>query len=135
LLGRVGDAPNRGLNLIGDVRNDLHGLPQVIAAALARDDLLVDASAGQVVGLRKRRVREALVVSQIEVGFGAVIGDEYLAMLERAHGSGIYVQVGIEFLKRDLQSAAFEQAPQARRGDAFTQGGNHTASDKYVFGH
>ena len=36
---------------------------------------------------RERRVREALVVAQIEVGLGAVVGDEDLAVLERAHGA------------------------------------------------
>ena len=132
---RARNAAHRGLDLVGHVRNHLHGLSQVVAAALARDDLFVDASAGQVVGLRERRVREALVVAQIEIGFGAVVGDEHLAVLERAHGAGIDVQVGIEFLKRDLQAAAFEQAAEARRRDPLAQGGNHTAGYKYVFGH
>ena len=42
---------HRGLDFVGDVRNHLHGLAEIIAAAFARDDLLIDAAAGQVVGL------------------------------------------------------------------------------------
>ena len=95
----AGDPPHRGFDLVGDVRNHLHGLAQIIAAALARDDLLVDASAGQVVGLGQRSVGEALIVAQVEIGLGAVVGDEDLAVLERAHGAGIDVQIRIEFLQ------------------------------------
>ena len=41
---------HRGLDFVGDVRNHLHGLAEIIAAPLARDDLLVDAAGGEVVG-------------------------------------------------------------------------------------
>ena len=51
LVRRPGDAPHRGLDFVGDVRDHLHGFAQIVAAALARDDLLVDAAAGQIVGL------------------------------------------------------------------------------------
>ena len=88
----------RGLDLIGDVRNHLHGLAQIVAAPLAGDDLLVDAPAGQVVALRQLGVREALVVAQVEIGLRAVVGDEDFAVLERAHGARIHVQVRIELL-------------------------------------
>ena len=39
-----------GLNFVGDVGDHLHGLAEVIAAALALDDLLVDAAGGQIIG-------------------------------------------------------------------------------------
>ena len=58
-----------GLDFVGDVGNHLHGLAEVIAAALAGDDLLVDAAGGEVVALRELGVREALVVAEIEIGF------------------------------------------------------------------
>ena len=72
-----------GFDFVGDVRNHLHGLAQVIAAALAGDDLFVDAAGGDVVGLGEAGVGEALVVAQVEIGLRAVVGDEDLAMLER----------------------------------------------------
>ena len=37
---------------------------------------------------------EALVVAEVEVGLGAVVGDEDLAVLERAHRARIDVDVG-----------------------------------------
>src|SRR6202044_3326278 len=55
-------------------------------------------------------VGEALVVAEVEVGLGAVIGDEDLAVLERAHGAGIDVQVRVKLHEIDLDSAGFEQA-------------------------
>jgi hypothetical protein len=42
--------------------DDLHGLAEIIAAALAGDDLLVDAAGGQIIRLGEFGVSEALVV-------------------------------------------------------------------------
>ena len=94
-----GDLAHGGLDLVGDVRNDLDGLAEIIAAALAGDDLLVDAAGGQIIRLGELGVGEALVVPQIQVGLGAIVGDEDLAVLEGAHGAGVHVEVRIEFLQ------------------------------------
>ena len=117
------------------MRNHLHGLAQVVAAALAGDDLLVDAAGGEVVALGELGVGEALVVAQVEVGLRAVVGDEDLAVLERAHGARIDVQVGIELLAGDLQPAAFEQAADGGRRDALSQRRNHAAGYEDVLSH
>ena len=39
-------------------------------------------------------------MTKIEVGFGAIVGDEDLAVLKRAHRAGIDVDVRVEFLQR-----------------------------------
>ena len=87
----VRDLLHGGLDLVGDVRNDLDGLAQIVAAALLGDDLLVDAAGGQIVVAGQPGVGEALVVAEVEIGFGAVVGDENLAVLEGRHGSRIDV--------------------------------------------
>ncbi len=111
----------RGLDFVGDVRNHLHRFAQIIAAPLAMDDLLVDAAGGEIIALRQLGVREALVVAQIEIGLGAIVGDENFAVLKRAHGTRIHVQIRIELLQRHAQSAAFEQTPDGRRRNAFSE--------------
>ena len=65
---------------------------------------------GEVVALRQRRVREPLVVAQVEIGLRAVIGHEDFAVLERAHRAGSTFRYGSNFWQRDLQSAALQQA-------------------------
>ena len=95
--------------------NDLDGFAEVVAAALLEDDLLVDAAGGEVVVAREGRVGEALVVAQIEVGFGAVVGDKDFAVLEGRHGSGIDVEIGVELHHVDAQAAALEQAADGSR--------------------
>ncbi len=116
-VGAVGrDLAHGVLDLVGDVGNDLDGLAQVVAAALLQDDLLVDAARGQVVVARKRRVGEALVVAQIEVGLRAVVGDKDFAVLEGRHGSRIDVEVGVELHHVDAQTAALQQTADGGRG-------------------
>src|SRR5712664_1402071 len=67
---------------------------------------------------------EALVMTKIQVGLGTIGGDENLAMLERAHGAGIHVDVGIQLHHADLEPACLENGPQGSRCNALTQRGN-----------
>ena len=46
-------------------------------------------------------------MSEIEIRFGAVLGDEHLSVLIRAHRSGIDIYIGVEFLRGYLESARF----------------------------
>ena len=88
----------------------------------------------RLLALRELGVREALVVTEVEIGLGAVVGDEDLAVLERAHGSRVDVEVRIEFLQRHPQPAAFQQTADGCRRDAFTKRRNHAPRDEYVLG-
>ncbi len=84
------------LDGVRDVRDHLHRAAQVVAAAFAGEDVLVDAAGGDVVGLLGRDAGEALVVAEVEVRLGAVVGDEDLAVLIGAHRSGIDVEIRVE---------------------------------------
>ena len=80
-------------------------------------------------------VDEALVVAQVEVGLGAVAGDEDLAVLVGRHGAGVDVQIGVELLDGDGDAAALEDAADGGDGDALADGADHAAGDKYVLRH
>ena len=70
----------------------------------------------------------------VEVGLGAVLGDEHLAVLERVHGARVDVEVRVELLHRDLQTARGQQLSEARRGEALTERRSHAAADEEVLG-
>ena len=133
--GELGEPVHAALDLVGDVRDDLHGAAQVVAAALLGDHGVVDAAGGDVGVALDELVQEALVVAQVEVGLGAVLGDEHLAVLERAHGARIDVDVRVELLARDLEPALFEQPADGRRGDALAEPADDAAGDEDVLGH
>ena len=122
------------LDLVGDVRDDLHGVAQVLAAAFARDNLRVDLAGGDVGRLAEVDVEETLVVADVEVGLGAVIGDEDLAVLERVHRARVDVEIGVELLHHDAQPARREQIAQTGGGQTLPQRGNDTAGHEDVPG-
>ena len=122
-LGLLGKAVHAVFDLVGDVRDDLHGAAQEVAAALAADERLVDRAGGDVTVARQRLVDEALVVTQVQVGLGAVVGHEDLAVLERAHGSGVDVEIGVELLDGHLQAAGLQEPAERSRGDALAKRG------------
>jgi hypothetical protein len=96
------------LDLVGDVRDDLHRLAQIVAAPLFFQHRLVDLAGGEVVHLAHAGGNEAFVVTQVEIGLGAVVGDEHLAVLEGRHGARIDVDVRIELDEGDLEAPRFE---------------------------
>ena len=123
-----------GLDLVGDVRNDLHALAKVFAGAFLAQHLLVDLSGGDVGLLAQVDVQEALVVADVEIGFGAVLGDVDLTVLERVHRARIHVDVRIELLLQNLDAAATKQAAEGRGCQAFAEGGNNAAGDENMLG-
>ncbi len=75
------------------------------------------------------RGREALVVTQVEVGLAAVFGDVDLAVLKRAHRAGVDVDVRVELDEGDVEAAVLEAGrpidaeamPLPRRADHATR--------------
>ena len=92
-----------------------------VAATLAVDHRVVDGPGGDIGGARSVLVGEALVVAEVEVGLRPVLGDEDLAVLERAHRPRIDVDVGIELLQLDPVAARDEQAPDRGGGDPLSE--------------
>jgi hypothetical protein len=68
------------LNSIGDVWHHLHRLAQVVALALALDDMAVNLARRNIVVTRKGDVKITLVVTKIEIDFTAVGEDEDFAV-------------------------------------------------------
>ena len=122
------------LDLVGDVRDHLDGVAEVVAAALLGDDLGVDLAGGDVRDAGEVGVEEALVVPDVQVGLGAVVGDEHLAVLERVHRARVDVEVRVELLHRDPQPARLQQAAEAGGGEPLAQRGGDAAGDEDVLG-
>jgi hypothetical protein len=110
----VGAGGDELLDGVGDVRDDLDGGPEIVAAALPRDDVLVDAARGDIVVPARGAAGEALVVAQVEIGLRAVVGDEHLAVLIRAHGARIDVQIGVELAQAHRVAARLEERAECR---------------------
>ena len=100
------------LDFVGDVRDHLHRLAEIVAAALLLDHRLVDLARGQVVQPRQPARGEPLVVPEIQVGLRAVVEHVDLAVLEGTHGPRIHVEIGIELLDAHPQAPHLEKRAQ-----------------------
>ena len=121
-------------DLVGDVRDDLDGVPEVLAAALAGDHGGVHLAGGHVVQAVEVLVEEALVVADVQVRLGAVLGDEHLAVLERVHGARVHVEVGVELLHHHPEPARLEQVAERGGREPLAEGGGDTAGHEHVTG-
>ena len=131
LLG-LGQRADARLDLVGDVRDHLHGLAEVVAAPLLREDRGVHGAGREVRAAVQVGVEEALVVAEVEVGLGAVVQDEDLAVLEGVHRARVDVDVRVELLQDDLETARGEEAAEGGGGDALAEPGGDTARDEDV---
>ena len=93
------------LDFVGDVRNDLHGLTQVVPPPFFFQYRLVDLPGREVVGFLHPGGDEALIVAQVQVGFSAVVGHKHLAVLERAHGAWVHIEVRVQLDQGDFEAA------------------------------
>ncbi len=109
------------LDRVGDVGDDLHRRAEEVAAPLLGDQLLVDAPGGDVVLPVGAAAGEALVVAEVEVGLGAVVGDEHLAVLGRAHRARIDVEIGVELAQADGIAARLQERAEGRRSETLAK--------------
>ena len=123
------------LDLVGDVGDDLDGLAQIGTLTLLVQHVPVHLAGGQVGVLVQVFVDKTLVVSQIQIGLGAVIGHEHFAVLQRAHGARIHVHIGVQLLAGHLQAAALQKPSQRCSSNALAQTGDHAAGHKNKFCH
>ena len=112
---------NERLDLVGDVRNDLHGLAEVLTPALLAQHRVVDLARGEVVVLASAGVGEALVVAEVEVRLGAVFRDKDLSVLEGAHGAWVDVEVWVHLDDGHRQASGLQQRAHGCGGDALAQ--------------
>ena len=117
----VADLADSALDLVGDVRDHLDRLAEVVAAAFGGEHRLVDRTGGGVRRPRQVLVDEALVVTEVEVGLASVVGDEHLTVLVRVHRARIDVDVRVELLHHDPQSTQFEQPAERARGETLAE--------------
>ncbi len=120
------------LDRVGDVRNHLDGGAEIVAAPLLGEDVLIDAPCSDVVRLGGGTAGEALVMAEIEIGLGAVVGHEHLAVLVRRHRSGIEIEIGVEFSQPDPVATGLQQGTECRRSQTFSERGNHAAGDENI---
>ena len=131
---RLGCAADARLDLVRDVRDHLHGRAEELALALLAQNGLPHGACAVRRIAREILVDEALVVADVEVGLGAVLGDEDLAVLERAHRPRIDVQVRVELLELHLQPARLEQPPERCGDDSLPQCRDDSPGDEHVLG-
>ncbi len=71
--GLLGHQPDAALDLVGDVRDHLDGAAQVITTAFLADHLGIHLTGGEIAEPAQADIDEAFVVTQVQVGFSAVV--------------------------------------------------------------
>ena len=80
--------------------------------------------------LPRRDADIALVMPEVEIGLGAVVGHEDFAVLIRAHRAGIDIQIRVELAQPHLEAARLQQRPERRRAQPLAERGDHAAGDE-----
>ena len=102
------------LDGVGDVRDHLDGGAEIVAAPFLGQNVLIDTSGGDVVGLGGGTPGEALIMAEVEIGLGAIVGHEHFAVLVRRHRSGIEIEIRVELAKPNLVASGLQQRAERR---------------------
>ena len=120
---------------IGDMRDRLYGRAEISALPFFLDHSRINFACGEVGILVQILVDEALVVPKIEIRLRTILGHIDLSMLVGAHGTRVHVDVWVELLCRNLESARLEQPAKRSRRDPLAQSADHAAGHKDIFRH
>src|SRR5471032_1971659 len=119
-------------DVIGDVRDNLNGCAEIVAAALFTQHVGVDTPGSEVIAAGHFGANEALVVTKVQIRFSAIFGNEDFAVLGRAHSTGIHVDIRVQFHHGHVEATGFENSRQRGCGNAFTQRGYDPAGHKNI---
>src|SRR5690606_14643533 len=108
------------------------GIAEILSATLLGDHARVDLPRRHIGATAEIDIEKTLVVPDIKIGFCAVVGDEYLPVLERVHCPRVDVEVGVELLHRHPESAGLEQIAQTRCGETLAERGGDASSNEHV---
>ncbi len=115
------DLAEQGLDFVRDVRDDLHRLPEVVAATFLLDHRAVHLPGGDVVVPGQVHIEKAFVVAEVQVDLRAVVKDEDLPVLVRVHRARVDVQVRVNLDGADLQSLRLQQGADRGSADALPE--------------
>ena len=80
------------------MRDNLNGTPMVITAAFFLQYGPVDLTGGHIGILIQIFINKTFIVTEIQIGFCSVIRYENFTVLDRIHGTGINIDIRVEFL-------------------------------------
>ena len=123
------------LDLICDMRNDLHRSAAVIAPALFIQNGPVYFARRYIGIVVQTLVDKALVVAKVQVCLRPVIGHKDFPVLDGVHGAGVHIEIRVKLLHGHFIAARLEEPPQRRRRDPFAEAGDDASGHKYVFCH
>jgi hypothetical protein len=92
------------------VWDNLNSATQVFSPALFANHRGIDLSGGHIICLAGGFIGKTLVVAEVEVGFCAIIGNEDFAMLVGRHGTGVHIDVGVQFHEGNGDTTILEQS-------------------------
>ena len=95
---------NTLLNLIGDMRNNLDSLAQIITTALLVKNIPINLTSGNIRAFGQININETLIMAQIQISLSTIISNENLAMLIRAHSTWININIWIKLLNSNLNT-------------------------------
>ena len=126
---------NAFFDLIGHMRNHLHRTAEIITATFFFQNGVINLAAGGVAVFGEIDINKTFIMTDIQIGFGAVVGDENFTVLIRAHGAGVDIDIWVKLLADHFQTAIFQNAAERRCGDPFSQRRYNTAGHKNKFCH
>ena len=122
-----------GLDLIGDVGNDLHRASQIPALPLPVQHIPVEPAGGNRGFPIQVLVDEPLIMAKVQIRLRSVVGNEDLPVLVGTHSARVHIEVGVQLLNLHPQPPLLEEPPQGRRCDPLSKARHHAAGHKNKF--
>ena len=92
------------------MRDYLYGSTTVITTAFFGKNRPVNFTGCDITLFGETFVNETLIMSQVQIGFRTVIGDEYFTMLNWIHRTRVNIDIRVKFLHGYFVATHFQQS-------------------------
>src|SRR5688572_17891215 len=103
------------------MRHDLDGFAEVFTVTFLCNDVIIDASGGDIIAPGGGDIQKTFVMTEVEIGFGAVVGDVAFAVLVGVERTRIDIDVRIKFLNSYFEPSGLQQLTQRSSNDSFSE--------------
>ena len=109
ILSGLAEKKHASFDFIGNMRDDLYCLAKIGSLPLLVDDGMVDLSCRYIVGLGCMHTEESLIMAEVKVSLGPVIGNIALSMFVRVECTRVDIDVRVEFLDSNPQTSGLKK--------------------------
>ena len=112
-----------------------HAFAAIAHIPLPMNNLFINPARGHIIDRGQINIQKPFIIPHILIAFRAFVQNKNLTTLGGVHGSGVNIDVGINFYGGDFKTAGLQNFADRGGRDSLADSGHNSARHKNIFCH